>query len=157
MREIDYKTYKKPSDYIKFEEGDTPIRIISKGFIGLQHGLRGARGWVNLGFCTEDDTCEHCKKGNEAKRFWKWVVVDRKDNEVRLLDAGVMLGDGICQIAIKEGDPTKYDLIVNRVGQKLKTKYIVKKSVANIPITKDDISKWQGMKRFIVNKYMGDK
>lgn len=157
MKEIDYGTYKKPSDYMKFEQGDNRIRVISKGYIGLQHGLRATKGWVNLGFCTEDDSCIHCKKGNEAKRFWKWVVVDREENQVKLLDAGVMIGDGICQLAIKEGDPTKYDIIVNRTGEKLKTKYTVKKADKSLPITKSDISKWQGMKRFIINKYMTEK
>ena len=159
MREIDYKTYKKPSDYAKFEQGDNIIRVISKGYLGLQHGLRGTRGWVNLGLCTEDDTCEHCKKGNQAKRFWKWVVVDRKENEVKLLDAGIMIGDAICQMSNpeKDGDPTKYDIVINRVGEKLKTQYTVKRSRADIPITKADISRWQGMKRYIVNKYLGEK
>lgn len=159
MKEIDYTTYKKPSDYIKFDEGSTPIRIISKGFIGLQHGLRSARGWVNLGLCTEDDTCPHCKQGNEAKRFWKWVVVDRKENQVKLLDAGIMLGDAICQLIMKEdkdGGGKKFDIIVNRVGEKLKTQYKVRKATNSLPITKADISKWQGMKRYIVNKYIGE-
>lgn len=154
MKTIDYTTYKKPSDYINFPQGNTSIRIISKGYLGMQHGLRSARGWVNLGLCTEDNTCEHCKNGNEAKRFWKWVVVDRSTNEVKLLDAGVMLGNQICEIAKVNGDPKKYDIVVTRTGEKLKTKYAAAKAGADKPITNDDVSKWQGGKHFIVNKYL---
>ncbi len=156
MKTIDYTTYQKPADYIKLEQGDNTIRIISDGYIGLQHGLRTGGRWVNLGVCTELDTCEHCKKGNIAKRFWKWIVVDRKTNTVKLLDAGIMLGDQICQLA-KTEDPKKYDITINRTGEKLSTKYVASKAKVSAPIMQSDISAWKSGKRFIENKYLNER
>jgi len=154
MKTIDYTTYRKPSDYQSFKQGDTTIRIISEGYIGLQHGMRTSVRWVNLGLCTELDTCEHCLKGNEPKRFWKWIVVDRATSEVKLRDAGVMLGDQICQIIQKNNGDTKYDIIVHREGEKLKTKYTARKSEKDLPITPDEVSRWKAQKRYIHNKHL---
>lgn len=156
MQKINYAEYQKPSDYMKFDQGDNRIRIISEGFMGLQHGLRTARGWVNLGECTGKD-CEHCLKSNVPKRFWKWIVVDRLNEEVRLLDAGIMIGDQICNIAKKlEGQITKHDLIVNRIGNDRQTKYTVRQAPESQPISQDNIERWKAAKTYIQVKYLGE-
>lgn len=154
MQKINYAEYQKPSDYMKFEQGDNRIRIISEGFMGLQHGLRTARGWVNLGECTGKD-CEHCLKGNVPKRFWKWIVADRSIEEVRLLDAGIMIGDQICNIAKGLQGQLKRDLIVNRVGNDRQTKYTVKLAPDDKPITPENIERWKAAKTYIQVKYLG--
>jgi len=125
MKKIEYKGYKKPSDYAKFNVGNNRIRVVSSGAMGFSHGMKTARGWIPLGLCSGDN-CEHCNKGNDAKRFWRWIVYDFDTKDVKILDAGVMIGNAICELASLEGDPQEYDLIINRVGEKLKTKYSVK-------------------------------
>lgn len=162
MHKINYGDYKVPTDYIKFPAGKTAIRIISDGFLGLQHGLKTANRWVNLGLCTEDEQCEHCAKGNVPKKFWKWVVVERSTGEVFLLDAGPMIGNQICLLAAGDpvtgkpglGDPQKYDLVVSRSGAGRQTQYVVSKAAENQEFTEKDVARWKTKKKILITKYM---
>lgn len=150
MEKINYKGYKRPSDYVCFEIGENRIRVISSGAMGLQHGLRTANRWVNLGLCTGDN-CEHCAKGNLAKRFWRWIVYDYADAGVKMLDAGPMIGNQICELADKlNDDPQNYDLIIVRKGLGLKTKYETRKAPENKEPEKEGI---KSKKRYLINKY----
>lgn len=157
MQRINYSTYQKPSDYMKFEQGDNRIRVISEGYMGLQHGLRTSRGWVNLGECTGKG-CENCGKGNVPKRYWKWIVANRKLDQAKLLDAGIMIGDAICEIAKKldaAGEKlTAHDIIVNRVGTERSTKYAIRQAPDDQPITREQLEKWTTEKVYIQTKYL---
>lgn len=125
IHKIDYQNYITPSDYIKFDQGETKIRIVSAGGMCLMHGMRTARGYVNMGMCAENDTCEQCKKGNEAKQRWMWIVFLPKYRVVRLMETGKKLGDSICKLALKVDDIQNYELIVTRTGEMLKTEYSI--------------------------------
>lgn len=153
MKTIQYANYKKPSDFMSFIEGQNTIRIVSSGVIGFQHGMRTANRFINLGVCSEDENCENCKKGYEPKRVWKWIIMDYADSRVKILDAGPMLGNQICEIASVSGDPQEYDLLITRVGQKLKTEYTVKKGEAKaLP---DEITKnLEFAKKRLITKYL---
>lgn len=138
---------------MSFNQGDNRIRVVSSGGMGYQHGLKTAGRWVNLGLCT-GDKCIHCAKGNEAKRFWRWLVYDFNDNDVKMLDAGPMIGNQICEMASElNDDPQNYDMIVNRRGLGLKTQYTVKKASDTKEMTGDIKAK----KRYLINKYFGEK
>jgi len=63
-----------------------------------KHGMKTATSYVPLGTCTEKPDCEWCLKGNEPKLKWMWVAY--VNTEVKVLDVGPMVGDGICQSAI---------------------------------------------------------
>lgn len=152
---IDYKTYKKPTDFLRFEQGDTTIRIISKGALGKRHGMKTANGYVPLGLCTESTDCEQCLKGNEPKRTWRWVAIEVGEKEPKVLDAGPMLGNEICNLASEHGDPQEYDIVVNKSGFKLKTKYTAKKSSVDMTITPDEKDAFKSLKAFLVKKYFG--
>lgn len=153
LRKIDYAHYVKPTDFARFEQGDTTIRIISNGALVKKHGLKTANGYVPLGDCTEKPDCEQCLKGNEPKQKWIWICAIRPTNDVKLLDVGAMTGDAICKIAQKrEQDPKEYDLIINKVGVGLRTKYIVKVGEVK-PLGDEELKAMEAMKTFLVNKY----
>lgn len=155
MKKIDYATYKKPSDYIKFDQGNNLIRVISSGGIGMFHAIRSTSGYAPLGFCTEDGNCPHCEK-NDPKRVWRWIVWDVKRNEVKMLDAGPMIGNAICELAHNlKKDPQEFDLIINRVGEKLRTKYRVSKASTTTEITEEKLKELKPMKRYLIKKYFG--
>lgn len=141
---------------MSFSEGENKIRIVSTGVIGFQHGMRTANRYINLGICPEDSTCEHCAKGYEPKRVWKWIVLDYSDNRVKILDAGPMLGNRICVIASVSGDPETYDIIVNRTGQKLKTEYTANKGEAK-ELPEDITKNLEFSKKRLVSKYLKTK
>lgn len=153
MKKIEYKNYKKPSDFIKFEQGDNKIRIISDGLLARFHGTRMRGAYVPLGLCTEDGNCQHCKGGNEPKRVWRWIALDYANKEVKLLDAGPMIGNQICDLAALSGDPQEYDLLINRQGQKLTTKYEVKKAPESLVLKPEAIERMRPMKTFLIKKY----
>lgn len=149
---INYGEYITPSDYLKFEEGETTIRVISKGGLCKMHGMKTARGFINLGICPENDTCENCKKNYEAKTRWIWVVYLPAYDVVRLLEVGKKVGDAICKLGRKNGDPQAYDLIVTRIGQDLKTDYTVRMG-KTYPLADEVIEKVKPAKEFLVKKH----
>lgn len=153
MKKIDYTTYEKPSDFLRFKPGDTAIRIVSSGGMAKKHGLRTAAGYVPLGDCTERPDCKHCLQGNAPKTKWMWLAVNRTDNQVKLLDVGPMLGDAICKLAQeRKQDPQEFDLIVNKVGEKLRTKYTVKVGEVK-PLTPEELAGMKAAKAFLIKKY----
>lgn len=157
MKKIDYNTYQKPSDYVKFPQGDTTIRIISSGGLVKKHGLRMGGKYVPLGDCTETPECEQCLKGNEPKLKWVWIVYLREAKQVKILDCGSMLGDAICQLAKeKKLDPQEFDIIVTKTGTNLKTKYFAK--IGKISkLTEDEQKPMKNMKLFLIKKYLTPK
>jgi len=136
-----------------FVEGENKIRIVSTGVIGFQHVMKTAKRFINLGICSEDENCENCRKGFEPKRIWKWMILDYADNRIKILDAGPMLGNQICEIASISGDPQEYDILVNRVGEKLKTEYTARKGESG-EISEDIKKNLEFSKKRLTNKYL---
>ncbi len=156
MKKIDYTNYKQPSDFMKFELGENKIRIVSTGVIGFQHVMKTANRFINLGICSEDDTCENCQKGYEPKRVWKWIILDHADNRVKILDAGPMLGNQICEIASVEGDPQEYDILITRIGEKLRTEYVASKGSTE-RLSEEVQKNLEFSKKRLVSKYLNGK
>lgn len=157
MKKINYSNYHKPNDFMSFKEGENRIRILSSGIIGFQHVMKTATRFVNLGPCTETKDCEHCKKGNEAKMAWKWIVYDYSSGRVKILDAGPMIGNQICDIAVINGEPKDYDILVLREGQGLKTQYECEKAKDNQNIPVEEVENVEFMKHRLIVKYFEKK
>ncbi len=157
MKKIDYTTYKKPTDFAHFEQGDTTIRIISSGGMVKKHGMRSAGRFVPLGDCTETADCKQCLQGNEPKQKWIWIAYIRPTKEVKILDVGPMLGDAICKLAQERNkDPQDFDIVVNKVGDGLKSKYTAR-AVDGVAMTEDEIANTKHQKQFLIKKYLTPK
>ncbi len=153
MHKIDYKTYTKPSDFVRFLDGETKLVIVSGGGMVKKHGMKTAHGYVPMGDCTETPECPQCLKGNEPKQKWIWIVFNQKDRQVRVLDVGPMIGDAICKQAQEKGiDPNGYEVIINRSGTGRTTQYITNLS-AKITLTSADTAFIEPAKRFLIKKY----
>lgn len=153
MKKIEYTNYQKPSDFARFEQGNTTLRIISSGGLVKKHGMRAGGRYVPLGDCTETPDCEQCLKGNEPKQKWIWICMVRPNNDVKILDVGSMIGDEICNIAkAQKRDPQEFDVIINRVGVGLRTKYSVKMGQVK-ELTGEEIDKAKNVKQFLIKKY----
>ena len=152
MKKIDYKTYTKPSDFLTLRQGDNPIQIISAGAIGKVHGSRMQGRYIPLGVCTENEACPFCMQGNEPKRVWRWIVIDKLSGETKLLNAGSTIGNEICLLAQTVGDPLQYEITISRAGLDKKTKYVVKNSGPAMAQT--EIKKHEAMRVFLVKKYL---
>lgn len=126
MKKIDLKTYTKPTDFVRFPEGDTKVILVSEGGIFKKHGMKTATSYVPLGTCTEKPDCEWCLKGNEPKIKWMWVAY--VGGEVKVLDVGPMVGDGICTQA-QENNLTEFTgsiFLISKKGTQRNTKYTVR-------------------------------
>lgn len=159
IKKIDLATYITPSDYMSFSTGETRIAIVSNsGGMARMHGLRTASGYKNLGICTEDEKCEHCNKGYEAKLKWIWIIywIDKK--AVRLLEGGKMIGDGICMATQKAGleDFTQHEYIITATGEGLKRKYSVKLG-QKVSLTDEEKALTEPVKKFLINKHLKQK
>jgi hypothetical protein len=125
------------SNYLKFENGENKIRIISKTI----------NGWVNWEDKKPvryhaDEEPEVTDKENPPKKFLAMVVLDRNDgDEVKILELTQQsVIKAIKALAANPdwGAPFGYDLTVTKSGEKLKTKYVVTPSPKK-PVAKDVI------------------
>jgi hypothetical protein len=153
MNKIDYATYKKPSDFIRFNAGTTKLVIISNGYLQKKHGMKTATGYIPLPDCTETPDCPQCLKGNEPKQKWVWIVFIPAEKKVGILDAGAMIGDAICKQAQSgEYDPLMREVTIVKEGTGLRTKY--ETTVGNIiTLSPKDEAFIEPSKRFLVTKY----
>jgi len=152
MQEINYQTYVKPSDYVKFSPGVNRIVVVSKGYLRKLHSMKTSRGFINLGEC-KGAGCEHCAKGTEPKTKFTWIVLMPVNKEVRIMDAGTMIGDQICNIAKEKAiDPNGYEFTVQKAGTGLKTEYTVTLGGKAV-LTPQDQELVEYGKKFLVNKH----
>lgn len=126
MRKIEYRTYKRPSNFVKLEQGDNRVKVVSEGYIGFEHVTVIDKKFIPLGPCTQSSKCEFCKKKNEPRLRYKWVVYLPETQEIKILAVGVEIGDEICQIASLLNKIT-FEVIINKVGSGKQSKYSVKK------------------------------
>lgn len=153
MKKIDLKNYKKPSDYLSFSQGKNQIRLVTTLVFAKIHGSRMRGRYMNLGVCTEDGNCQLCAQGNEAKQKWRGLAIDRSINEVRLLDAGPVIGNQICEKLSERGlDFTDCELIITKTGEGLKTQYDVQIGEKK-PLTVEEQEGIKSVKAFLINKY----
>lgn len=150
IKKIDLNTYTKPSDFVKFPIGDTKVVLLSEGGMVKKHGMKTATSYIPMGDCTEQPDCPQCLKGNEPKLKWMWIAY--VDNQVKVLDVGPMVGDGICKQLQEKGlkESTNACFTINRVGVQRSTKYTVKYTGQNTSKLETEASKKLLVKKYFV-------
>jgi hypothetical protein len=129
------------SRYLKFQDGDNPIRIISNPIIGWLE-------WVDKKPVRTaiDDEPEGGDEDNKPKKFMTVAVIDRNDdNKVKILEVtqqSVIKAIRALTANPDWGKPFGYDIVVTKSGADLKTKYVVTPSPKK-PLSKDVIKEAQ--------------
>lgn len=123
--------YKEVSDYMKFEDGDNKFRILSSAVVGYEYwnaDKDGNRKPIRK-HLDEDLILSEIQEPDKVKKFWAFVVWNYRDETIQILE---ITQNGIrktIQSLInnkKWGSPVdSYDLIINKTGSGLLTKYIV--------------------------------
>lgn len=153
IHKIDYKTYEKPSDFIKFKIGENKIIILSNGGMVKKHGMMTGRGYVPMGDCTETLDCPQCLKGNEPKQKWIWIAYLPLTRQVKVLDVGPQIGNSICeQVQKMQIDPIGYEIIINRIGLGRDSQYTTVLG-SKVQLTEKDKLFIEPTKKFLVKKY----
>lgn len=122
--------YVKPasaSRYYKFQSGNNNFRILSPaitGWIDWTETSDGTRKPVR----TKDKPEQSIDPSKPAKHFWSFVIWDYQEKNIKIMEiTQATIQDAIFALHNSEdwGSPTEYDLCVNRVGEKMETKYSV--------------------------------
>lgn len=136
---IDYGSYEKPSDFIKFNQGDTRIRVVSDGYLLRRHQFKHGGRFITIPCVGRG--CSNCEKAGPPVLRYAWVVLNRETEQVRVLEAGVTVGEALISIG-KEKDLRTVDLIITRKGHDKGTKYKIREAEESEPISdevKEDI------------------
>ena len=126
------------ASYLKFEKGDTTFRFISKPISGWLEWIDKKPQRTPM----SEGQPEASDDENPPKKFIAGVVIDRKDNEVKILEITQQsVIKAIRALAQNEkwGAPTSYDITVSKSGENMKTKYVVQPNPKKA-LSKSDIA-----------------
>ncbi len=115
--------YEKPasnSNYLKLEEGQNKIRILSSAITGWIY-------WIDDEEGKRKPIRSKEKNNDDSKHFWSFIVWDYKDSKIKVAEiTQASIQDAIFSLHNSEwGSPVDYDLMIDRTGQKLETRYTV--------------------------------
>lgn len=125
MTEFFTQDYKLPtsSNYMKFLEGENTFRVLSSAIVGYEYFNKENKPVRSK---MPFDETPGIKEGGEVKHFWAFAVWNYKDEKVQILEVtqkGIM---GYIKGLVDNkrwGNPTGYDITVNRVGTGLASEY----------------------------------
>lgn len=130
----DYKLPQNNTDFMKFEEGDNKIRILTPALVGWE-GWKDGKPFRRKGVeqnIEEDevDVDEKFKKPKMA-HFWAFVVWNYEEKKIMLLSLTQKSIMKVIENLVNDeewGDPTKYDITIIKTVKGGKTTYSVKSS-----------------------------
>lgn len=124
--------YVKPSRFVKIENGENRVRLLSKGHLywlyGRKMGGRYLSHIVRDGEKVPDMFLKPDKDGEipEPKRKYGWIAYDFRQQRVCILEAGPMLGHKLAELCETDvANFTKRDIIIQRSGEGFNTKHQV--------------------------------
>ncbi len=119
------------SSFMKLEDGDNTFRILSKAVTGYEYWNtenKPKRSKVMWDVTPSDIRLEKDGKQSKVKHFWSFLVWNYKleaVQELEITQSTVMKAIKALVDNTKWGNPTKYDITVNKTGKELLTKYSV--------------------------------
>lgn len=139
-----YEIPKQDSLFMKFQQGANKFRSLTDVTLGYEYWNADGKP-VRMKEMPESKP-EDLRINDDGtlsaiKHFWAFLVLDREDNEIKLLmvnQTGIMGQINDLLTNPDWGDPKDYDLTVTRKGEKLETKYSVQPSPKK-KITKDEL------------------
>lgn len=143
---IDDQTYEGPEStggFMKLEPGVNQFRIVSGTYHFKKHMLK--EGGKFSSEIHESVNCQYCLSGNKPKNRYAWIVIDRKDGEVKILEQGWQVYEQMLALAKDKeyGDLKTYDLKITKKGEGLDTNYqvVAVPSTIGKKITKEEQEK----------------
>lgn len=124
------------SSYMKLTKGENKFRIISKPITGWLEWVDKKPIHMQI-----DEEPEVTDDENKPKKFLAMAVIDREDEQVKILELTQQsVIKAIKALAANPdwGNPFGYDISVERTGEDLKTKYVVTPSPKK-PLSKEAI------------------
>ncbi len=124
----DYKVPVSGGHYMKLQDGENTLRILSSAVIGYEYWNTENKPirLKEMPSGTPDDIRLEKGKPTPIKHFWAFVVWNYSSKQIQILE----LTQKTVMTAIKAlvdnkkwGDPKKYDITVTKTGEMLNTEY----------------------------------
>lgn len=114
------------NDFMQFEEGNNPIRMITSPYQFYIHWAKDQTGANRKVRCALEG-CPLCQQGEKAQARWFVGVINRKTNKPAIAEIGPQIFKQMLGLAKKEkwGDPRKYDVDIERQPKGSQPLYIV--------------------------------
>ena len=135
----DYKVPKGPSNYMKFQQGANRFRILGALIMGYEYWTEDGMTKTPNRVRTIDEINTDQVDPKDIKHFWAMPVWNYQDKVVQILE---ITQKGI-QRSLKAlsddedwGNPTGFDIVVTKTGEKLETEYSVQPKPAK-PLEKE--------------------
>ena len=133
------------SQYMKWEEGENQIRIVSEPVICYKRFKDAENENVKV-YLTKVEAMKD-KKAKERSMFW---AINRKTGKAQLVEAGPQIMEQIKMLATtgdsKFEDLPPYDIYINKKGSGIDTEYAVVAARSNVPLTPDEEEAVKGLK-----------
>ena len=117
------------SKYMKFDKIDNQFRVVSHAVVGFEYfnaeGKPSRSKEQPVGI-PDDIGTDKTGKQNEISYFWAFVVIDRADSKIRILEVKQKSVMGSMQSLIQNkawGNPNGYDIVVSKTGTGFETRY----------------------------------
>jgi hypothetical protein len=113
--EVDVKT---GSDFMKLNEGDNVVRIVTKPYQFQVSWLKDPTGTSRKVRSACDPKCPLVRRGEKLQKRWYVGVIERRSNACRILEASSQIMAGIKNHADDPdwGDPRGYDINIKRAA-----------------------------------------
>lgn len=126
-------------DWMNLQEGQNKVRIISAF---EDYGTHFNPTIKKSTICIGKEECKLCQEGLKPRvQFLGWVI-DRKDNQVKLLRIGFQAYQQIGKLAESDDygfeETPEYDITITRTGQGLETDYTVLAARKNTELTPEE-------------------
>lgn len=136
-----YEVPKKSGSYMKFEDGINRIRILSSPIVGYEYwneDSKGVRKPIRKRM-NEQLIMSEIQEPDKIKHFWAMPVWNYQDKKVQILEiTQKSIQTELKRLAKDEdwGSPFNYDVVIDKTGDKLETRYSVQPKPAK-PLDKE--------------------
>jgi hypothetical protein len=116
-------------NYMKFQDGENRFRVLSSAIVGYEYWNNENKPVRSKEPFTETPNAKMNQDGRVSiKHFWAFVVWNVKEEKLQVLEvtqAGIQ--QSITTFVSNEdwGDPKQYDILINREGEGIETRYTV--------------------------------
>lgn len=126
----------KGTNFLKLDTEETIIRVGSGPSEVEVHFEETFTGTRKRAICPGAG-CPLCRNGSVPYKRFTLKVIHREDGQAYLFECGSMIAKDIKRYALnsKHGDPTRYDIKIQKIGERKQTKYKVYASPNKSDIT----------------------
>ena len=126
-----YKVPQSNSRYMKLKDGDNIFRILDKatmGWLDWKTEGDGSKKPIRTKYEGEASKPKPLNPKQAVKHFWAFPIYDYADKQIKVLEvtqATIQNAIYTYHCDVDFGDPTGYDIKINKQGEKLSTEYAV--------------------------------